>query len=346
MHGQFSPSPVTRNTDAANPQSESVGFGLDPNSLNLTEGIELNLEIQVSLDMTYVDPDGLSGNEADSGILELNGIQIGSKESPIDVNNVRNENLFEPNELALVQNLFIDVDPVQGMFITIEEIGDDQGNGIDIGIQDIFLGTREKSAGGLLIEDISNFVRDDKLAQHNQLFSMGLQTLDDGKNTELGNWIEFRSQVLTEEVGNTTSVSVPDLGSLNENLPGFGANTTIDASFALYIDKFAWIDSDEQGVNREFGLAAIMIYDGLDTNGDGIDDTVGPAKLSEMKIETVDHVSYDGRNVQALYIENLDFKADISIASIYVGDPVTGSLGALQIQGIDTAGTSVWIYEH
>jgi len=102
----------------------------------------------------------------------------------------------------------------------------------------------------------------------------------------------------------------------------------------------AWVDD-----GGEFGLAGLMIYQGEDTNGDGIDDTIGPARLTQMKLETITHTNLEGESVQALYIENLDFKADIAIQSIYVGSPAN-SLGALHIKGLDTSGTSIWIYGH
>jgi len=337
-HGQFQNQFVRpRSTESDIPQQAS-DLGLSRNALNLTQGIEIDLAIQASLDMTYEDPDGyidIQGNAGEAGVIGLSGIHIGNKQEAISANDVRSDQVFPPNELAIVENIFIDTDPVKGMFITIEEMGDSQGNGIDIVINDLYLGNPNLSTGGLLIENLSNFMQNDNVEQINQLFGQQLTSLDDGRFSQDGNWIDFNAIVLSE-AGN----------ELELGLPGLTANTTISASFALHIDKLAWIDSDENGINREFGLAGLTIYQGVDTNNDGMDDTIGPAILNEMKIETVEHTSFDGRNVQALYIDNLDFKADIAIASIYVGNPTTGSLGALQIQGLDTAGTRVWIYDH
>ncbi|MGR6873215.1 hypothetical protein ACU6U9_13105 [Pseudomonas sp. HK3] len=220
------------------------------------------------------------------------------------------------------------------MFITIEEIGDRLGNGLDIIVNDVYLGNEQASAGGLLIENLSNFIQDQDLSELNQTFNLNLSTLDDGKNTANGNWFPINAIVLTQD---TTS----DLPSSDLGIANLTSNTTIDASFAVHLDKVAWVDD-----GGEFGIAGLMIYDGLDTNNDGIDDTVGPARLTQMKIETIDHTAFDGEQVKALYIANFDFKADIAMQSIYVGNPQTGSLGALHIQGLDTAGTSVWIYGH
>ena len=313
---------------------------------NLTQGIQINLEIQASLSMRYEDEDGhpSSGQLGSAGFFELSGLHLGSSIAPISSERVSDPTPFLGSELALLNNLFIDVDSRQGMFITLEELGDNQGNGLDIIVNDVFLGNREQSAGGLLIENLSNFIQDSNLEQFNNLFGLQLSSVDDGKNTAGGNWMPIYSQVKSEsvEVALGNAAGFDGLNGLTDNLglPGFGANTTIDASFVVNIDKLAWVDD-----GNEFGLAGLMVYQGLDTNGDGIDDTVGPAKLTQMKIETITHHTYDDRTVQALYIANLDFKADIAIQSIYVGSP-ENSLGSLLIKGIDTNGTSLWIYPH
>jgi hypothetical protein len=314
--------------------------GLSKDGLSLTQGIEIDLEIQASLDMQWQDNDGFNDiGDGTSGSLTLSGIHLGSHKGPITRQMLESDQPFLDSELAVINNLLIDLDSKQGMFITIEELGDRFGNGLDIIVNDIYLGNEQASAGGLLIENLSNFIQDKNLNQLNQTFGFNLSTLDDGKNTANGNWLPINAIVLTEEGSADTSV---DLGLPSiDGLPSISTNTTIDASFAVYMDKVAWVDD-----GGEFGIADLMIYDGLDTNGDGIDDTVGPAKLTQIKIETIDHTAYNGEQVKALYIENLDFKADIAMGSIYVGNPQTGSLGSLHIKGLDTAGTSVWIYAH
>jgi hypothetical protein len=311
--------------------------GLSKDDLSLTQGIEIDLDIQASLDMQWLDPDGFSNGadgEGQAGSLTLSGIHLGNHKSPITASMVNSDQPFLESELATINNILIDFDSKQGMFITIEEIGDRLGNGLDIIVNDVYLGNEQASAGGLLIENLSNFIQDQDLSELNQTFNLNLSTLDDGKNTANGNWFPINAIVLTQD---TTS----DLPSSDLGIANLTSNTTIDASFAVHLDKVAWVDD-----GGEFGIAGLMIYDGLDTNNDGIDDTVGPARLTQMKIETIDHTAFDGEQVKALYIANFDFKADIAMQSIYVGNPQTGSLGALHIQGLDTAGTSVWIYGH
>jgi len=329
--------------------AEIPSNALSPADLTLSTGIELDIKIQASLDVTYVDTDGI-GENSSAGIIELSGLHIGGSDGPITAEMLASDAPFKSDELAILNNVLIDVDPHQGMFITIEELGDNQGNGVDVIINDIFLGDRTRSAGGLLIENLSNFIQDKNVTRFNDLFGMNLATVDDGKDTANGNWVPFLSQVLTQSAddaqvvqGNQADTVLTE--SLNQvtasvGLPGFGANTTIDASFVLHMDKLALVDD-----GNEFGLAGLMIYQGEDTNGDGIDDTIGPARLTQMKLETITHTNLEGESVQALYIENLDFKADIAIQSIYVGSP-EHSLGALHIKGLDTSGTSIWIYGH
>jgi hypothetical protein len=344
----FSP-PVSLNDDQNNEalanSNGNASAALTDKALNLTEGIELDINIQARLDVTYVDTDGIvkNGQPGIAGELMLSGIHIGGKDDAITPDMVRSDAPFSGSELAILNNIKIDVDPLQGMFITVEEMGDDQGNGIDIIINDIYLGNKERSAGGLLIENLSNFIQDENVSRNNDLFGLNLASVDDGKGTAGGNWVPFNMQVLTQDtqdtLANQQDLSVGQLTS-SVGLPGFGANTTIDASFALYMDKVAWVDD-----GNEFGLAGLMVYQGEDTNGDGIDDTVGPARLTQMKLETITHKNIAGEEVQALYIENLDFKADIAIQSLYVGSP-ENSLGAIHIKGLDTSGTSIWIYGH
>ena len=322
--------------------TRNILTGLSKDDLSLTQGIEIDLEIQVSFDMQWQDSDGLNNDgNGQAGELTLSGVHLGNHKGVITAEMLNSERPFLESELALVNNIFIDVDRQKGMFITVEEIGDRLGNGLDIIVNDIYLGREGASAGGILIENLSNFIQDKNLTQFNQTFNMALTTFDDGKNTANGNWLPINAIVLSEE--GTASADDAGLGLPIDNLglPSLNTNTTIDASFALHLDKLAWVDD-----GGEFGIAGLMIYDGLDTNNDGIDDTVGPARLTQMKLETVNHTAFNGEQVQALHIANLDFKADIAMQSIYVGNPQTGSLGALHIKGLDTAGTSVWIYAH
>jgi hypothetical protein len=119
-------------------------IGLNANDLELTQGIELDLAIQVSFDFEYIDPDGIgidgNGIDGSEGSIHLSGVHIGSSDTPLTADQIHSEQPFAESDLALVNNILIDVDPQAGMFITIEELGDKHGNGIDVVVNDIYLG--------------------------------------------------------------------------------------------------------------------------------------------------------------------------------------------------------------
>lgn len=324
-------------------------------SAHAQASIELDLEVQTSIDsIIYEDTDGLvvDGQEGQPGVLGLKGVHLGSSKSPITSEQMASDRPFSDNDLAIIENLIIDVDNQEGMRINLERLGDAQGNGLDIIVQHLVLGNEENSGGGILIEDISNFISDDQLARVNALFGSQLSTLDDGLNTSGGNFIPFQSQIITEQAaGNATGNANSDggvippieLGSDVSIVPGFSASTdmTVNSAFALSMKKVAWVDD-----GGEFGVSGLLIYQGIDTNGDGIDDQVGPATLTNLKMKTVNHTSsITGESVQAMHFSNIDFKSDIAIESIYVGQP-QNSLGSLQIKGLDTSGTEIWMYSH
>lgn len=320
-------------------------------SAHAQASIELDLEVQTSIDsIIYEDTDGLvvDGQEGQPGVLGLKGVHLGSSKSPITAEQMASDRPFSDGDLAIIENLIIDVDNQEGMRINLERIGDSQGNGLDIIVQHLVLGNEETSGGGILIEDISNFISDDQLARVNALFGSQLSTLDDGLNTSGGNFIPFQSQIITEQTtGNSnldsTLILPIEIGSDVSIVPGFSASTdmTVNSAFTLSMKKVAWVDD-----GGEFGVSGLLIYQGIDTNGDGIDDQVGPATLTNLKMKTVNHTSsITGESVQAMHFSNIDFKADIAIESIYVGQP-QNSLGSLQIKGLDTSGTEIWMYSH
>lgn len=306
--------------------------------------IELDLEVQASIDsIIYEDADGLSqnGEAGVPGVLGLRGVHLGSSKSPITAEQMSADKPFSDSDLALIQDLIIDVDNQEGLRINLARLGDRHGNGLDIIVQNILLGNENTSAGKLLIEDLSNFISDAQLARLNHLFGTQLTTNDDGLNTRNGNFIPFQAQIITEQ--NAFNISEPDVVSGSNIFPDFlnATDMTVNAAFAVGLKKAAWVDD-----GGEFGVAGLMIYQGIDTNNDGIDDQVGLARLDNLKMKTVEHISsITGESVQAMHFSNLNFQADIAIESIYVGQP-ENSFGSLLIKGLDTTGTQVWMYSH
>ena len=328
------------------PILEEAGF-------NITEaGVEVDLDIQADIDsITYFDDDGVGPN-GQAGALILSGVHIGSSASPITREQVRSNTPFQPADLAQIHGLFIQADPQAGTLITIDRLGDDQGNGIDVIINDIYFG-KELEAGacwGLLLEDISNFVSDDYLTEVNSLFNLNLASVDDGFNTLNGNFYPWKIRMMPLEGDTADGSGFTDLTNANGgglediiSIPGIGGGNTsmrMDIQFVLRMEKLAIYKGD-----FEMGIQGLMVYQGIDTTGDGIEDTVGPATLDNFLMETVDHKLSTGETVQALHM-NIDFHADIAINNFYIGNPETGSIGAFHINDLDTHNTQLWIYAH
>lgn len=305
-------------------------------------GIELDLDIQATIDsVAYHDADGYTGEGKSGGIagvLALQGLRIGGREADLTQALIRSDAPFSASDLARIHDVLIEAD--EGVKISIGQIGDATGNGVDIVVQNLLLGNESDMAGALIIEDISNFITDPAVEQINRQFGFQLTTPDDGFDTPGGNFIPFQAQVVT--TGAATSLP-PDLSiPITDSLFGNGTvgNMTINAAFTLHMKKLAWVDD-----GGEFGFSDVLIYKGVDTTGDGLDDQIGPARLTNLSVKTVEHTTSQGLPVQALHLENVDFQADISISSIYVGDP-SQSLGALHIKSLDTSGTQIWVYGH
>jgi hypothetical protein len=321
------------------PNLEDAGFNVSD------AGVEVDLDIQADIDsISYIDDDGVGPN-GQAGALILKGVHIGSSSSPITPEQVRSNAPFKPDDLAQIHGLFIQTDPDAGTLITIDRLGDDQGNGIDIIVNDIYFGKElEAGAGwGLLLEDVSNFVSDDYLSQVNSLFNLKLSSFDDGFNTLNGKFYPWKIRMTPLEVGNNVSaasgagledvIAIPGLANGNVSM-------RMDIQFVLRMEKLALYKG-----NFEIGLQGLMVYQGIDTTGDGIEDTVGPATLNNFLMETIDHTLADGQSVQALKM-NIDFKADIAINNVYIGNPDTGSIGAFHINDLNTHNTQLVIYAH
>lgn len=285
-------------------------------------GVELDLDVQVDIDsVRYVDNDGFvqNGETGAAGELGLYGIHIGSYKGAITSGMLSQDRPFAGSDLAAIHKVWIDVQDNNGIDITLNELGDNQGNGLDIIINRIGLGQPDSNAGGLLFENISNYLSGAAVAELNSLYGTGF-------NDAPG----FKPIHMNVLMG-TGGLDGVGLGLPSLNMTG---------EFFLHLDKLAWVDD-----GREAGIAGLMVYRELDTDNDGVKDAIGPATLNNFTMETVNHTTSSGERVQALYIANLDFKASIALNNLYIGD-TQHSLGSLLIRDIDTSGTSLWIYPH
>ncbi len=328
-------------------QIEFVGIPiLEEAGFNVSDtGVVVDLDIQADIDsIAYIDDDGLGPN-GQAGSLILKGVHIGSSSTPITADQVRSNTPFKPGDLAQIHGLFIQADPDAGTLITIDKLGDDQGNGIDIIVNDVYFGKElEAGAGwGVLLEDVSNFVSDDYLNEVNSIFNLNLASVDDGFNSQNGNFYPWKIRMTPIEGGSvntgTANNGLDDIVAI-PGLAGGDVSMRMDIQFVLRIEKLALYKG-----NFEMGIEGLMVYQGIDTTGDGIEDTVGPATLNNFLMETVDHTLEDGQSVKALKM-NIDFKADIAINNFYIGNPDTGSIGAFHINDLDTHNTQLLIYAH
>lgn len=318
------------------------GLGLDLSA----GGIELDLEVQSSIDrLEWQDEDGAL--EGEGGALILKGVHIGNSTTPITPEQVKNSSPFEASQLALINGLIIEADSKKGTLITLSELGDAEGNGVDIIVNDIYFGkdlSLEGQSGlGLLLEDVSNFVSDEYLNRLNQITGSDLASLDDGKNTVGGNFYPIKIAMQPIEAAQPA----PELGLTSDvdeiiGIPGFG-NTSmrLDAEFVIYMKKLAIYKED-----WEAGVEGLLIYQGVDTNNDGLEDTVGPVVVNNLRMEAIQHQLLDGSEVQAMHFSNIDLNMDIAMENIYIGDSKAGSLGSIHIDDLHIKDTQMWIYPH
>lgn len=310
-------------------------------------GIELDLDVQSSIEsIEWIDEDGATGKEDSAGSLYLKGVHIGSSTSPITVDQVRSDRPFAESELAMIHGLIIETDPKKGTLITINKLGDSKGNGIDIIVNDIYFGRDLSGEGqrgmGLLIEDLTNFISDEVLNGMNQTFSKNLTTIDDGMNTKGGDYYPIKMAI--QPLAGGSSQIQPELEGFGDviNLPGLSdTSIRIDGQFLLYMEKLAIY---REGF--EAGIKGLMIYQGVDTNNDGVEDLIAPVQVNNLMLQAIDHTLADGSHVKAINIPNIDINMDIAMQNIYIGSPDTGSLGAIHIDNLHIHDTQLWIYPH
>lgn len=326
------------------PALEDLGFQVQGG------GIELDLDVQSSIEsIEWADSDGATGNEESAGSLYLKGVHIGSASSAITAEQVRSNQPFAESDLAMIHGLIIEADPQKGTLITLNKLGDSNGDGIDIIVNDIYFGRDLTSEGqrglGLLVEDLTNFISDDVLSSMNQTFSKTLATIDDGMNTPGGNYYPIKLAIQPLEGGASQSTINEDLTSqLGEviALPGLtDTSMRIDGEFLVYMDKLAVYHED-----WEAGIKGLMIYQGVDSNNDGVEDLIAPVQIKDFTLQTIDHQLADGSHVKAINIPNIDINMDIAMQNIYIGNPDTGSLGAIHINDLHIHDTQLWIYPH
>ncbi len=289
-----------------------------------TEGSDLVIDMDVQADidsLVLFNEEGVSldGESNGDGVIALTGIHIGSSKTPITVAQVASNQPFNEDDLAFIHGIRVQTDPQLGTLVTINRIGDTLGNGVDVIVNDISLGQNSSSGTALLLEDVSNFVSDDAVSRLNKTFNLQLSNQQDAFHSQGGSYQPITAQI------------VP----LSGDIPG----VRYDYEFLIRIEKVALVRN-----GSELGMKGLMIYQGLDTNGDGVEDTIGPATLKNYTMQLEPLTLPNGEVVQAMHYTNIDLHADISIESIYTGNPETGSFGSFLINNLDTHNSQQWVY--
>jgi len=197
--------------------------------------------------------------------------------------------------------------------------------------------------GGFVIEDFRNYIENSLVEEYNARFDMALRDSDGNVNGVANSAAAGGRYVRGEIVINGTGNYVEGTSGLR-----------ISGEFGGAIDKAAWVDD-----GGEFGVADLGFFHGVDTDLDGISDTIEGMHFS-VDIDVVDNHTSSvigtnmsgndiaiGDTVSALRISNMEVKGTIMMGDLYVGDTSTGtSLGSVLIKDIDMTGTSVYIYGH
>lgn len=205
--------------------------------------------------------------------------------------------------------------------------------------------------GGFKIENFRNYIQDSLVGEYNGVFDMALQD-STGDLTGAGAAGRFvRGEIVINGTGNAAQ------GTSGLNISG---------KFGGAIDQAAWVDE-----GNEFGIADLGFFNGVDTDGDTISDTIEGMHF-EMNIDVVQHQSWNNTttdagvataDVAALQISGLKLEGTIMMGSLYLDgtnmidhdnntataeiDGIAAqSLGSVLIKDIDMTGTSVYVYGH
>jgi len=210
-------------------------------------------------------------------------------------------------------------------------------------------GVGDGNVGGFVIENFRNYIQDDLVGTYNGVFDMALQ---DSTGTVVGTGGATGGRFVRGEIViNGTGNSIAGTGGVQ-----------ISGEFGGAMDKLAWVDGygvdtdtlTPDGVRDagEFGVKDLGFFHGVDTDFDGISDTIEGMHFS-VDIDVEDRLAWDATgadNVAALKISNISMTGTIMMGDIYLGsstDTVSDrSLGSVLIKDIDMTGTSVYIYGH
>jgi len=144
-------------------------------------------------------------------------------------------------------------------------------------------------------------------------------------------------------------ISIAGTGTYGGNTANSTGGLAIKGKFGGALDKAAWVDHDGNGGGNEFGVKDLGFFHGVDSDNDGISDTIEGMHF-EMNIDVVEHTSAveTGVQVSALAISDMKMDGTIMMGNIYLGGTNTQerSLGSVLVKDINMEGTTVYIYGH
>ena len=192
--------------------------------------------------------------------------------------------------------------------------------------------------GGFKVENFRNYIQNDLVEEYNGVFDMALKDSAGVVTGDVASAATGGRFVRGEIVINGTGNAAQGTSGLN-----------ISGSFGGAMDEAAWVDE-----GKEFGIADLGFFNGVDTDGDSIADTIEGMHF-EMNIDVVDHESWNNAtpgtaDVAALQISGLKMEGTIMMGSLYLDSATASvtrqSLGSVLIKDIDMTGTSLYIYGH
>lgn len=205
---------------------------------------------------------------------------------------------------------------------------------------------QDGNIGGFVIEDFRNYVQDDLVSKYNGVFGMALADSNGAIDTNIDGDSNGRF-VRGEFIINGTGNAATGTGGLS-----------IQGKFGGAMDKLAWVDgygadtdtvADGVADSGEFGVKDVGFFAGLDTDGDGLSDTID-AMTFTVDIDVEDHVAWDGSDVAALKLSGISMHGTVMLGELYVGSSTDSigdqSLGSVLIKDIDMTNTNVYIYGH
>jgi len=190
------------------------------------------------------------------------------------------------------------------------------------------------NVGGIRIDNFRNYIQNSLVEEYNARFDMALGDSDGNIAGVAGSTATGGRYVKGEIVINGTG-----------NYAAGTAGLEISGKFGGAMDKAAWVDD-----GGEFGVADMGFFHGVDSNNDGISDTIEGMHFS-VNIDVVDRASsITGANVAQLAISDMELTGTIMMGDLYLATDAAGngqtSLGSVLVKDIDMTGTTVYIYGH